>query len=63
MKKRKNEKKLRGFMYSKNMAKFEVFCWNISSSINLFFLKSELQLDLNKADVIKNTQMIDASWR
>ena len=31
--------KLRGFSYSKNMANFEAFRWNISSSINLLFLK------------------------
>ena len=34
-------KKLLGFSYSKNMANFEVFCCNISSSINLLFLKSD----------------------
>ena len=31
-----------GFSYSKNMANFEEFQWNISSSINLLFLKSEV---------------------
>ena len=36
----KCKKKLRGFSYSKSMANFEAFCWNISSSINLLFLKS-----------------------
>ena len=34
-------KKLHGFSYSKNRANFEAFHWNISSSINLLFLKSE----------------------
>ena len=29
------------FSHSKNMANFEAFCWNISSSINLLFLKSD----------------------
>ena len=38
----KNEKKLHGFSYSKNMANFESFRWNISSSINFFFQKSDL---------------------
>ena len=28
------------FSFSKNMANFEVFCWNISSSINFIYLKS-----------------------
>ena len=35
-------KKLRGFSYSKNMAILEAFHWNISSSINLLFLKNEI---------------------
>ena len=35
----KNETKLCGFSYSKNMANFEAFQWNISSSINLLFLR------------------------
>ena len=39
----KNEKKLHGFSYSKIMANFEAFRWNISSSINLLFLKSDNQ--------------------
>ena len=30
------------FSYSKSMANFEVFRWNISSSINLLFLKSAI---------------------
>ena len=30
-----------GFSYSKSMENFEAFCWNISSSINLLFLKSD----------------------
>ena len=29
-----------GFLYSKNMANIKAFLWKISSSINLFFLKS-----------------------
>ena len=33
-------KKLHGFSYSKRMVNFEAFHWNISSSINLYFLKS-----------------------
>ena len=37
----KNGKKIRGFSYSKSMAYFEAFPWNISSSINFLFLKSE----------------------
>ena len=28
------------FSYSKNMANFKAFCWSISLSINLLFLKS-----------------------
>ena len=36
----KNEKHLHGFSYSKIMANFEAFSWNISSSTNLSFLKS-----------------------
>ena len=36
-------KKLHGFFsYSKSMANFEAFRWNISSIINLLFLMSEL---------------------
>ena len=34
------------FSYSKTMAKFEVFCCSISSSINLRFLKSETSMTL-----------------
>ena len=34
----KNEKKLFGFSFYKNVANFEVFSWNIS--INILFLKS-----------------------
>ena len=30
------------FLYFKNMANFEAFRWNISSSINLLFLKSDI---------------------
>ena len=30
-----------GFHIPKDMANFEAFCWVISSSINLLFLKSE----------------------
>ena len=37
----RNENKLYGFSYSKSMAYFEAFPWNISSSINFLFLKSE----------------------
>ena len=39
----RNEKRknLHEFSYSKNMANFEMFCWVISSSINLLFLKSD----------------------
>ena len=33
-----------GFSYSKNMANFKAFHWDISSSINLLFLKSEKAL-------------------
>ena len=33
-----------GFSYSKNMANFEAFHRNISSSINLLFLKSDLAI-------------------
>ena len=40
-----NEKKLRGFSYSKIMANFEAFRWNISSIINpLFMWKIAFQL-------------------
>ena len=38
----RNKKKLHGFSYSKNIANFEAFHWNISSSINLLFLKSDI---------------------
>ena len=37
----KNKKKLHGFSYTKNIANFEAFCWNILLSANLLFLKSE----------------------
>ena len=40
------QKKLRGFLYSKNMANFEAFRQVISSSINLLFLKSVLICNL-----------------
>ena len=40
----KNEKKLYRFSYYKNMANFEAFHWNISSFINLLFLKSDISL-------------------
>ena len=33
-------KKLRGFLYQKNMINFEALCWVISSSKNFLFLKS-----------------------
>ena len=36
----KTKTKLHGFLYSKNMANFEAFHRNISSSINPIFLKS-----------------------
>ena len=36
----KNEKKLRGFSFSINMANFEAFCWTKKLISNLFFLKS-----------------------
>ena len=39
-------KKLRGFSYSKSMANFVTFCWNISSSINILFLKSVACVEL-----------------
>ena len=39
------KKKIHGFSkiisYSKNMTNFDAFCWNISSGINLLFLKSD----------------------
>ena len=38
----KNEKKICGFLYSKNMANFEALHYVISSSINLVFLKSDV---------------------
>ena len=41
-----NEKKLLGFSYSKNMANFEAFRWNISSSINLLFLKNFVEKNI-----------------
>ena len=37
----KKKLKLHGFSYSINMANFEASHWNISSNINLLFLKSE----------------------
>ena len=40
-------KKLCRFSYSKNLENFEAFCWNISSSINLLFLKSGIIIPLN----------------
>ena len=39
-----NIKKVHWFSHSKNMASFEVFCWNISSRINLLFVKSDIAL-------------------
>ena len=42
----KNEKNYLGFSFSNNMANFEAFRWNISSSINLLFLKSDAQTKL-----------------
>ena len=44
----KNKKKTTymGFSYSKNMANFEALHWNISSSINFLFLKSERRVDI-----------------
>ena len=44
--KRKN---LLGFSNTKQIAKFEVFCWNISFSENLLFLKSASQYLIEKA--------------
>ena len=35
-------------MYSKNIANLEAFCWNNSSSISRFFLKSVRQLKISK---------------
>ena len=42
----KNKKKLRTsvFSYSKSMANFEAFNWNISSSVNLFFLNGGAEI-------------------
>ena len=37
-------KKLHGFSYTKNIANFEAFRWNISLSAKLLFLKSEFVL-------------------
>ena len=39
-----NIKNVHWFSHSKNMASFEVFCWNISSRINLLFVKSDIAL-------------------
>ena len=38
-----NTKKLSGFSYSKSIANFEAFQWNILSSINFLFLQSQNQ--------------------
>ena len=35
-------KQLHGFSYDENMANFEGFCWVISSSISILFLKSAI---------------------
>ena len=40
----KNEKKLHGFSYTKNIANFDAFRWNISLSAKLLFMKSVLKL-------------------
>ena len=40
--KTKNEKKLHGFSYTKNMANFEVFLSRIKLSANLLFMRSEV---------------------
>ena len=37
----KNEKKLHGFSYDKNIANFESFCRDKNFSKNLLFLRSE----------------------
>ena len=37
----RNEKYFVGVSYPKNMANFEALCWNISSSTNILFLKSD----------------------
>ena len=43
----RNEKRknILGFSYSKNMATFEEFPWNISPSITPLFLKSDKYID------------------
>ena len=38
----KNEKKLHGFSYYKDMANFEAFLWSIKLSANLLLLKSAI---------------------
>ena len=42
-----------GFSYSKNIANFKAFCWNISSSIlkNLEFLKSDVFIPMVRSEV------------
>ena len=44
-------KKLHGFSYSKSIANFEAFRWNISSSINFLFLKSDIRYTYSQIDI------------
>ena len=41
----KDEKNYMGFLMHKDIANFEAFCWNISLSATLLFLKSVLRPD------------------
>ena len=47
--------------YSKIIANFEVFCWNISPSINFLFLKSVLPMDY-WLRILDNIQIVRSKW-
>ena len=47
-----------GFSYPKSKANFEVFDWNISSSINLLFLKND-QLDCSTSNKKLRRSLVD----
>ena len=56
----KNEKInyiVHGFSYSKSIANFEAFRWNISSSINLLFLKSDILKELENLKITCTRQL------
>ena len=53
----KKRKTLRGFLYSKNMANFEAFCQNFSSSINHFF-SEEWYVNCGRSASWKNVSLV-----